>query len=138
MNTIDNLLLEDEIRVHEANLTKLMLGFKEALTEGVTDLPVGDLGSMFDEAVKRLEAARRGLGLVNKLPPGDERKANRSRIMGNLNRIRALVDRITKEADAGSFALNQQRAVQNAGNSLGMRQAAPQAAAPHQVIPPRR
>lgn len=49
-----------------------------------------------DQVMKQMEAAKRGLGLVNKLGDGPSRTRNRSRIMGNMNRIRANVRRIEK------------------------------------------
>jgi len=49
-----------------------------------------------DQVMKQMEAAKRGLGLVNKLGDSPSRTKNRSRIMGNMNRIRANVRRIEK------------------------------------------
>lgn len=49
-----------------------------------------------EQVMKQMEAARRGLGLVNKLPDSPSRTRNRSRVMGNMNRIRANVRRIEK------------------------------------------
>ena len=67
----------------------------------VKDLPLTeaetmDIESMFDETVRMLTAAKRGLGLTNKLSDSPSRTRFRSRIMGNLNRIRAKLARITK------------------------------------------
>lgn len=81
---------------------------KKKLDEAVTDIPDGTLADMFEEAVKRLDAARRGLGLTNKLPPGPQRQQHRARILGNLNRLRALVDRMVKTADTEKFTADQQ------------------------------
>lgn len=52
--------------------------------------------SAMDQVMKQMEAAKRGLGLVNKLGDSPSRTQNRSRIMGNMNRIRANVRRIEK------------------------------------------
>ncbi len=52
--------------------------------------------SAMEQVTKQMDAAKRGLGLVNKLPPGESRGTNASRIMGNMNRIRANVRRIEK------------------------------------------
>jgi len=52
------------------------------------------------KATAQLEAAKRGLGLANKLKDPGQRAQNRSRIMGNLNRIRALIRRATKALEA--------------------------------------
>lgn len=93
---------------------------RKKLQEGVTDFPAdSDMLQMFDEAIKRLEAARRGLGITNKLPPGEEKRMHRSRIMGNLNRLRALVDRLVKTADSENYALSHQKQQMNRQNTLG-------------------
>jgi len=49
-----------------------------------------------EQVMQQMDAAKRGLGLVNKLADGPSRTKNRSRIMGNMNRIRANVRRIEK------------------------------------------
>lgn len=135
MNNIDNLLIESDINELDAKFKEVVELFSNALNEDVTDLgvPANDLVAAFDEAEKRLGAAKRGLGLVNKLPPGEERSENRRRIMANLNRLRALFDRITKAADSAGFAANQQLAQHN--NAARMGQQAPRAPAPHQPLP---
>ena len=85
--------------------------YNQLVTEGVTDLnsAPGDFIGMFDEAIKRLEAAKRGIGITNKLPPGEERIFHRHKIMGNLNRIRGLLTRIMKNADSNDADLGQDR-----------------------------
>lgn len=133
MHNIDNLLIESDINSCETKLKDLMTTFTAVLKEGVTDVDMSDLSAAFDEAAKRLDAAKRGLGLVNKLPPGDQRTENRRRIMANLNRLRALIARITKEADAGGFSANQQLAMAGNQNRIG-NSTAPNAAPPHQPL----
>lgn len=118
MNTIHELLLESEAAELEAGLVSLMKTFKASITEGVTDLPQTDVMGMFDEATRRLDAAKRGLGLSNKLPP-EERRANKSRIMGNMNRLRALIYQILKKVDAENFSLNHSMAQDGNRNKLG-------------------
>jgi len=49
-----------------------------------------------DTVMKQMDAARRGLGLVNKLADSPSRTKNRSRVMGNMNRIRGNLRRIEK------------------------------------------
>lgn len=133
MHNIDNLLMESDINGCETELKALMATFTAVLQEGVTDVDMSDLSGAFDEAAKRLDAAKRGLGLVNKLPPGDQRTENRRRIMANLNRLRALIARIAKEADAGGFQANQQIAMGGNQNRIGSGQT-PSAAPPHQPV----
>ena len=55
-----------------------------------------DVNALFDETSKMLAAAKRGLGISNKLKDPDSRKKNRSRIMGTLNKLRANLSRIAK------------------------------------------
>ncbi len=55
-----------------------------------------DVNALFDEASKMLAAAKRGLGIANKLKDPEGRKKNRSRIMGTLNKLRGSLSRIAK------------------------------------------
>lgn len=59
---------------------------------------VGDLETQMAELSKRFEAARRGLGLANKLP-AHERKDHLRRIMSNMNTIRGMLGQVTKSMD---------------------------------------
>lgn len=69
-----------------------------ALDEAVTDLPAGqNLNQMFGTAASRLEAARRGLGLSNKLKSPEDRKKHRSKIMTAINQLRGLLGEISRE-----------------------------------------
>ena len=53
-----------------------------------------EIGDLLNNAIGMYSAARRGLGITNKLKDPAEKKMHRSRIMGNLNRLRATVQRI--------------------------------------------
>ena len=55
-----------------------------------------DIVAAMDTVIRQLEAAKKGLGLVNKLPDSPSRTINRSRVMKNLNRIRGNLRRIEK------------------------------------------
>jgi len=57
---------------------------------------VGDALSALDTVMTQLDAAKRGLGLVNKLGDSPSRTRNRSRVMGNLNKIRGNLRRVEK------------------------------------------
>ncbi len=48
-----------------------------------------DLEAQIDVAIKRLSAAKRALGIANRLTDEASRKKHRSRILGMLNQIRA-------------------------------------------------
>lgn len=91
------LSLESEIKIYEDYLQELALGLKGLLTEGVTDFPEGmDLDSKFEEAIKRLLAAKKGLGLANSLNDQSEKREHQRKVMINLNRLRNLVISIEK------------------------------------------
>lgn len=45
-------------------------------------------------AIKKFEAAKRGLGIVNKLSPGDKKKQHASRVMSNMNKLRSQVQNL--------------------------------------------
>jgi len=62
----------------------------------VPDSLLSNLQRIMDDAEKRYGAAKKGLSLVSKLKPGDDRKKHFSRILGNLNKLRAYNDRINK------------------------------------------
>lgn len=77
----------------------------EALTEleekYSAPLPSGlRLDQMLDMAIERMNAAKRALGLVNKLEPGETRARHASRVMSNLNTLRAQVNRLFDEIDS--------------------------------------
>lgn len=74
------------------------------LKEDVTSFPnASNEMELYDEAIKRLEAAKRGLSIANRLRDPEEQKRHRSRIFSNLNRIRNIVNQLQRETDS-SFA----------------------------------
>ncbi len=117
MDIIHDLLVESEILEIERNLLTVMKNLKKTLKEGVTDLGVTGLADEFDEALKRLEAAKRGLGIVNKLPSGEEKEINKKRIFANLNRLRNLFDKFLKRTQSEIGATD--HAVDNPHKVLG-------------------
>ena len=73
----------------------------DALLEGVTDLPEdADLNTQLEILMQRLETIKKALGITNRLPPGDSRKYHRSRIMGFMNKVRALFNRVANQLEA--------------------------------------
>ncbi len=48
------------------------------------------------QAIKMLDAAKRGLGFVNKLPSSMKKAMHAQRVMSNLNKIRSFVNRLVK------------------------------------------
>lgn len=113
-----------ETNAHQDEMTKLnetyaklqkryskCLDKATTLVEGAGAANVDDfLMGQLEEVSQRFEAAKRGLGLVNKLPKGPSRAKHSSRILGNMNRIRGLLRRVEKELSkeaAGEMAIGQ-------------------------------
>ena len=69
----------------------------------VTQFPVEELNHKMGEALKRLEAAYKGLGLTNKLTDPEQKLNNRSRIMSNIHKIRTIL----KDVESKLAAENQ-------------------------------
>ena len=61
-----------------------------------------DVGNMFDDTARMLDAAKRGLGIANKLKSPEDRKKHRSKIMGTLNKLRAQLSRISDAISAAA------------------------------------
>lgn len=68
---------------------------KEAVEPIDADL---DLEQQLFELTKRMDAARRGLGIANKMGPRSK-AIHRSRVMGNLNQIRGALSRVIKQLE---------------------------------------
>ena len=67
------------------------------IVEDVTPLDPGmDLDDQMHELSKRREAARKGIGITNRMKASPERTKHRSRVMSNLNVIRAQLNRVIK------------------------------------------
>ena len=68
------------------------------LTEATLDLPAHmTLPEMLDEGYKRFTAARKALGISNKLSDPAQRKRHRSKIMIAINQLRNLLGEISKQ-----------------------------------------
>lgn len=70
----------------------------ENLNEELAPL-MGSIADMIGQAEARLSAAKRGLGLSNKLKTPEDRKRNRSRILANLNKLRNDLAILTKSLE---------------------------------------
>ena len=68
-----------------------------SLKEGLTAQSFGEIGDLLNDALVKYNAAKRGLGITNKLRDPADRAQHRSRIMGNLNRLRASVRKIEQQ-----------------------------------------
>lgn len=119
IQNIDILDVEVQLAEYQVELNNHIKFVKDLpLTEAETM----DIESMFDETVKMLNAAKRGLGLTNKLSDSASRTRFRSRIMGNLNRIRAKLARITKALQTWYGMDDAQQQTSNSPSSAGIDQ----------------
>lgn len=62
----------------------------------------------FDEAIKRLQAARHGLGIANRLRNPEDQKKNKARIMKNLNLLRRLIQHMEQEMGSSTEGAGEQ------------------------------
>ena len=85
--------LEEELNYYEETFSNLKL----QLNEGPMDFASQgeDEWAIFDEASKRLQVAKKALGLANRLSKPEERSHHKKVVIGILNRLRALVNRLT-------------------------------------------
>lgn len=86
--------LEKQTNLIERDLSHIIAAHRD---NPVTKFPEEEINTKFEEALKRLQAARHGLGLANKLRNPEDRKKNKSRIMSNLNIIRLIVQQIEQQ-----------------------------------------
>ncbi len=109
LTTLQILMLEEEIKEIGKGIMALHSQYKVALTEAIDDFisDDNDLGFMFDEAKKRFMAAKRGLALTNKLQDPMQRKEHKSRVLSNLNKLRAIFNRLQKDVEATIQAAQQ-------------------------------
>jgi len=55
-----------------------------------------EVSSALDNAVKQMVAVKKAMVILNKMADSESRTRNKSRVMGNLNRIRGSLQRIVK------------------------------------------
>lgn len=79
----------------------------ELIEEAVTDVPDGaDAIEVLGIASARLDAAKKGLGIANTMKNPADKAKHRSRVMSNLNQIRALVARAMNVIDAEAESIS--------------------------------
>jgi len=96
----DNIMeaLSNQYSQFNDKFQNLQFAYNVALTEAVDNSDLDpDLDMAFAQLLKRLEAAKRGLGLSNKLPNNESRVMHRRAIMSNMNKIRTLFNFIGKK-----------------------------------------
>jgi len=59
-----------------------------------------EVNTALDNAVKQMVAVKKAMVILNKMADSESRTRNKSRVMGNLNRIRGSLQRIVKMMDS--------------------------------------
>lgn len=98
---LPDLMLEEifeDLQSELASLIEKAISVNSQLNEELTPL-MGSIVDMIEEAEFRLAAARKGLGLANRLRTAEERKRNRSRVLANMNRLRVTLARLVKSLE---------------------------------------
>ena len=85
--------LEEQLNYYEETIADLKLQLNEAPMDFASQGE--DEWAIFDEASRRLQVAKKALGLANKLSKPEERSHHKKVVIGILNRLRALVNRLT-------------------------------------------
>ena len=113
--------VDEELEAEFTELTEAINHINEAMgmpAPGQADAELGtpdnsapeDMVSAMEVVIKQMEAAKRAMTILNKMPDSESRTRNRSRVMGNLNRIRGSVTRVFKKmqamADSGEYEQN--------------------------------
>lgn len=87
----------EEYRNELLEMEKALNDIKVKIDENVTDFGDMDEGRIFDEAQRRLAAAKNAFGIVNRLRNPEERKTHRSRLAGYMNKLRALLGKLVNK-----------------------------------------
>jgi len=70
------------------------------LLEGVTDLPDdASVEEQIEILTQRLEAAKKAMGIINKLKDPMQKKKHRGRVMGFMNQLRPMLKKIIKKIE---------------------------------------
>lgn len=84
----------------EEDMNQFAQGRTGAPEPGTTDQGVGtepdDIIAALDQAIKQMDAAKRGMGILNKMGDSSFRTKNKSRVLGNMNKIRGSLQRVDK------------------------------------------
>lgn len=113
------MLLENVVELFDADkLNEELDRYADTITicEDVTINPINDKASakqlmdLMGDAILRFTAARKGMGIVNKLKNPAERKKHASKVMSNINKLRGLMNRLDKaitKANGGKKPVNE-------------------------------
>lgn len=99
METLKELNYQNELAQVERGIAFLEGELAELLEREVmvTEDTENMLNAILNDAERRIEAAKRGLKLANSIKDPAERKLHKSKMMGHLNRTRALLDKVIKD-----------------------------------------
>jgi hypothetical protein len=92
-NTFETELKQWQTELREAE--EFLNSIKFKISEGIDDFGDRTEGEIFDEAIRRMEVLKYMFGLVNKLSRPDDRRKHRSQIAGHMNKLRALIKKLT-------------------------------------------
>lgn len=114
-NKFDIEKVTEELEGYIAMTESLMDKMEELLNEGAIDE-----GSFFiDEIIRQMEAAKRGLSIISRLPPGEDRAKHASRVMTNMNKIRGRLRRAKKAIAAAMNPHQEERQPPNEQPEMG-------------------
>ncbi len=101
--TINNLLtqLNEDLPMGSSQMEPSMPepGMADQAVRGQDGASSDEIVSAMELIVKQMDAAKRGMAILNKMGDSPHRTKNRSRVMGNLNKIRGSLQRVTKMMD---------------------------------------
>lgn len=98
---------------------KNILGNRVSLNEGFMDSHDGELEKDMDEAARRFAVIRHAMTLVNKLPEGESKTKNKSRIFGHLNATRNILNKLIKRLNLND---DERQLVRDAGRDRAARE----------------
>jgi len=96
LNIAKDIQLNEEFKLLERDLSNI-LNRTHNLNNPVSKFPTDELNHKLETAIARLEAARKGLGLSNRLKNPEDQRKNKSRVMKNLNLLRMIVQQVTQQ-----------------------------------------
>jgi len=95
-NVLEDASLKQELNNIRSRLSEYWKASRALKESAESTEKFYQVGDMLNAALVKYNAAKQGLGISNKLKDPAQRAVHRSRIMANLNSLRALVRRIEK------------------------------------------
>jgi hypothetical protein len=94
------------MKITEAKLNQAINVLKRDITEKLSVIIENSVGILvesvddtqdYDEAISRLAAAKRAMGIINRMPKGPYKKQHASRVFTNLNHIRNNITKLIQK-----------------------------------------